>query len=60
MPLDTADVRSIVERACARSDVLDACRKRDLGTLIDILGSHGLTQGKMASLTGINQGRLSE
>ena len=44
----------------ARPDVLEACRKRDLGAGIEVLGSHGLTQGRMASLTGISQGRLSE
>lgn len=60
MALDLADVRRIVERVCARPDVLDACRKPDLGTVIDILGSNGLTQGTMASLTGISQGRLSQ
>ncbi len=60
MPLDAANVRKIVERACERPDVLDACRKRDLGTVIAILGSHGLTQGAMASLTGLGQGRLSQ
>jgi transcriptional regulator with XRE-family HTH domain len=60
MALDTAEVREIVERACARPDVLDACRKRDLGVVIEIFGSHGLTQGKIASLTGIGQGRLSQ
>jgi hypothetical protein len=60
MPLDTADVRNIVERVCARPDVLDACQKRDLGIVIDILGSHGLTQDVMASYTGIGQGRLSQ
>lgn len=60
MPLDTADVRRIVERVCARPDVLDACRKRDLGIVIEILGDNGLTQGTMAGLTGITQGRLSQ
>ncbi len=60
MYLDVADVRRIVERVCARPDVLDACRKRDLGIVIDVLGDHGLTQGTVAGLTGISQGRLSE
>ena len=54
------DVREIVMRVCARSDVLDACRHRDLGTVIRAFGAHGLTQGKLADLTGISQGRLSE
>ena len=51
-----ADVREIVTRVCARPDVLDACRHRDLGTVIEVLGSHGLAQGQLAGLTGIGQG----
>ena len=60
MALAISEVRGIVERACARQDVLDACARRDLGTVIAVLGSHGLTQGQISSLTGISQGRLSE
>jgi len=56
----TADVREIVSRVCARADVLAACRRRDLGTVIAVLNAHGVTQGKLAELTGIPQGRLSE
>jgi hypothetical protein len=33
---------------------------RDLGTVITVLGAHGVTQGQIADLTGIRQGRLSE
>ena len=55
-----ADVREIVRRVCARNDVLEACRRRDLGTVIAVLNAHGVTQGKLAELTGIPQGRLSE
>jgi transcriptional regulator with XRE-family HTH domain len=54
------DVREIVRRVCTRSDVLDACRCRDLGTVIAVLNTHGVTQGKLAELTGIPQSRLSE
>ena len=57
---DTSKVRGIVERACARQDVADACARRDLGTVIAVLNAHGLTQGQIADLTGIGQGRLSE
>jgi tetratricopeptide (TPR) repeat protein len=60
MALDVIDVRGIVERVCSRPEVLEACRKRDLGIVIEVLGTHGLTQGRMSSLTGIPQGRLSE
>jgi transcriptional regulator with XRE-family HTH domain len=54
------DVREIVERVCSRPDVLEACGHRDLGVVIEVLGAHGLTQGQIAGLTGISQGRLSE
>src|SRR5579875_1211305 len=60
MALVLPDVREIVTRICARPDVLDACRRRDLGTVIMVLGAHGLTQGQLSGLTGIPQGRLSE
>lgn len=55
-----ADVRPIVDRICARPDVLQACRKRDLCYVIRTLCSEGLSQGKVASLTGKTQGRISE
>jgi hypothetical protein len=54
------EVREIVMRVCARSDVLEACRRRDLGAIIAVLNNHGVTQGRIAELTGIPQGRLSE
>ena len=60
MALDVSDVREIVERVCARPDVLEACGNRDLGVVIEVLGAHGVTQGQIAGLTGISQGRLSE
>jgi hypothetical protein len=60
MALAISEVRTIVDRFCARQDVLDACAKRDLGAVITALNGQGLTQGQMADLTGILQGRLSE
>jgi transcriptional regulator with XRE-family HTH domain len=60
MASQVSDVREIVERACARQDVIDACSNRDLGIVIEVLGGHGVTQGQIAGLTGISQGRLSE
>jgi transcriptional regulator with XRE-family HTH domain len=58
--LAISEVRRIVERACARQDVLDACARRDLGTVITVLMSLGVPQGQIAELTGKSQGRLSE
>jgi transcriptional regulator with XRE-family HTH domain len=60
MALGVSDVREVIERVCARPDVLDACRHRDLGVVVEVLGGHGVTQGQIAGLTGISQGRLSE
>jgi transcriptional regulator with XRE-family HTH domain len=53
-------MRASVERVCSRPDVLDACVRRDLGTVISALGSAGITQGQISALTGVPQGRLSE
>ena len=60
MAVSSADVPAIVERACARPEVLDACARRDLGAVITALGSAGITQGQISALTGFPQGRLSE
>ena len=60
MAVSSADVRAIVERVCARPEVLDACARRDLGAVISALESGGVTQGRISALTGIPQGRLSE
>jgi hypothetical protein len=60
MVMATPGMHKIVERVCARQDVLDACAKRDLGAVITVLNGHGVTQGLIAELTGIRQGRLSE
>jgi AAA lid domain/ATPase family associated with various cellular activities (AAA) len=58
--LNTSEVRGVVERVFARQDVLDACARRDLGAIVAVLGTHGVTQGQISELTGIGQGRLSE
>ena len=60
MAVSPADVRVIVERVCARPEVLDACARRDLGAVIAALKSSDITQGQISALTGIPQGRLSE
>jgi transcriptional regulator with XRE-family HTH domain len=60
MAVDIPVVREVVERVCTRRDVLEACKRRDLGAVIRVLCAQGLTQGQLASLTGIPQGRLSE
>ena len=60
MVLAISEVRRIVERVCARQDVLDACAERDLGYVIAVLEENGLTQSQMASLTALHQNRLSD
>jgi transcriptional regulator with XRE-family HTH domain len=60
MAMDLQSVRQVIERVFARQDMTQACMSRDLGEVIRILGKYGISQGQMASLTGIPQGRLSE
>lgn len=49
-----------MERVCTRKDMLDACKRRDLGAVITALCAQGVTQGQLSVLTGIPQGRISE
>jgi transcriptional regulator with XRE-family HTH domain len=63
MTLDRQEISEIVKRVFARQDVIEACKRRerrDIGLIISVLGSHGISQGLIAGLTGIPQGRLSE
>jgi hypothetical protein len=60
MALDRREIQERVNRAFAREDALEACRQRDIGALVTILRRHGISQGVIAGLTGIPQGRLSE
>ena len=60
MAVDIPAIREIVERVCTRPDVLDACKRRDLGFVITALCAHGITQDQIAALTGKSQGRISE
>ena len=60
MGLDVSEVRGVVERVFAQRDVLEACARRDLGAIVVVLGTYGVTQGQISELTGIAQGRLSE
>jgi transcriptional regulator with XRE-family HTH domain len=60
MAVDIPAIREIVERVCTRPDVLDACKRHDLGFVIKVLCAHGVTQDQVAALTGKSQGRISE
>jgi Creatinine amidohydrolase len=44
MAVDIPAVRDVVERVCTRKEVLDACRRRDLGAVISVLRAHGITR----------------
>ncbi len=59
MVLAFSEVRRVVERVCARQDVLDACARRDLGFVIAVLNENRVTQEQISSLTGLHQNRLS-
>jgi transcriptional regulator with XRE-family HTH domain len=60
MAVEDPTVRDRLDAVFARQDFLEACKRRDLGGLIRILGSHGVTQGQIAAMTGIAQSRLSD
>ena len=52
MAVDIPAIREIVERVCRRPDVLEACKRRDLGFVIRALCAHGVTQEQIAARTG--------
>ncbi|XVQ85050.1 helix-turn-helix domain-containing protein [Microbispora siamensis] len=60
MAMDQRHVQKIIGQVFTGQEMDDACRRRDIGAIIRILGRHGITQGQIATLTGIAQGRLSE
>ncbi|GAA1259861.1 hypothetical protein GCM10009677_08680 [Sphaerisporangium rubeum] len=60
MAMDQRHLREILDAVFARQDMDDVCRRHDVGGIIRILGKFGITQGQIASLTGITQGRISE
>ncbi len=61
MAVDIPGIREVVERVFARQDVLNTCKRRDLSTMITILGANGVTRAQIAALMGrTTQGRLSE
>jgi transcriptional regulator with XRE-family HTH domain len=60
MAVDIPGIREVVERVCTRQDVLEACKRRDLGFMVRVLRAHGITQSQIAAVTGLPQGRLSE
>ena len=49
MAVDVPVVREVVERVCTRQDVLDACKRRDLGAVIKAVCAQGVTQGQLSA-----------
>ena len=60
MAVEIPVIREVVERVCTGQDVLDACKRRDLGYLIAALCAEGMVQDQIAALVGKPQGRISQ
>ena len=53
------EVRERLAAVFARQDFYEACKRRDAGAMVRILGAHGITQGQMGARTGLAQSTLS-
>jgi transcriptional regulator with XRE-family HTH domain len=60
MALDEATARERLAKVFARQDFYEACKRRDAGALVRILGTHGITQGEISAHTGLAQSTLSK
>jgi hypothetical protein len=60
MAVDEAIVRERLSKVFARQDFFQACTRRDVGAIVRLLRAHGITQGQVASLTGLAQSTLSK
>ena len=47
MAVDEALVRERLSKVFARQDFFEACKRRDAGAIVRILGAHGITQGQV-------------
>jgi transcriptional regulator with XRE-family HTH domain len=59
MAVDEATVRERLSKVFARQDFYEACKRRDAGAMVRILGAHGITQGQFGMMTGLAQSTLS-
>jgi transcriptional regulator with XRE-family HTH domain len=59
LALDDETLRERLAQVFARQDFYEACKRRDAGSMVRILMSHGITQGQLSTLTGIAQSTLS-
>jgi transcriptional regulator with XRE-family HTH domain len=60
MAIDDATARERLARVFARQEFFEACKRRDAGAIVRILGTHGITQGEISARTGIAQSTLSK
>jgi transcriptional regulator with XRE-family HTH domain len=60
MVIDDATARERLARVFARQEFFEACKRRDAGAIVAILGAHGITQGEISARTGIAQSTLSK
>ena len=59
MAVDEATVRERLSKVCARQDFFEACKRRDAGAIVRILGAHGIIQTQLGTMTGLAQSTLS-
>lgn len=59
MGLDESTLRERLAHVWARQDMFEACKRRDAGAIVRILGAHGITQILIGARTGLAQSTLS-
>lgn len=59
MAIDESTLRDRLAQVWARPDMFEACKRRDAGAIVRILGAHGITQGIIGARTGLAQSTLS-
>ena len=60
MAVDEVILQERLAQVFARQDFFEACKRRDAGAIVRILGAHGITQGQIAMRVGIAQSTLSQ
>ena len=60
MAIDEATLRERLTRVFARQDFFEACKRRDVGAIVRILGAHGISQVQVGAMTGLAQSTLSQ
>jgi transcriptional regulator with XRE-family HTH domain/tetratricopeptide (TPR) repeat protein len=60
MAVDEATLRERLTKVFARQDFFEACKRRDAGAMVRILGAHGISQVQVGAMTGLAQSTLSQ